>query len=286
MCGGRNQDTTLDDCDYIDITSTGNAQDFGELTVARDGCATASGAGNAITAGGSNYSGSYFNTIDWTKFSNQSDATDFGDTSVSRHWNTACQDGIYAIFVMGKTGGSMSDDMDYVNPASAGNASDWGNQNVSSMARGGAGDGSRGVILGAAGIHESSQTHCDYFSFASPGNCSDFGDLSLARFRGGAGSNDTYALHGGGQATGSNTNRIDYFVIDTVANGTDFGDLTSSKTHLTGRANASRCVWTGDESNNTNEIEYVAFGTSGNASEFGNQVQGLRFGHGGASGEA
>lgn len=70
--------------DYITISSTGNATDFGDLTVARySPGATSNGTSDRGVFGGG-WSTAYENTIDYITISSAGDATDFGDLTVAR----------------------------------------------------------------------------------------------------------------------------------------------------------------------------------------------------------
>ena len=67
-----------------------------------------------------------------------------------------------------------------------------------------------------------------YATFDTPGNASDFGDLTLARKRLTATSNLTRAVFiagNYGSGNGTRTDVIDYVTIDTLGNATDFGDM-------------------------------------------------------------
>tara|TARA_B100001057_G_scaffold303330_1_gene303548 strand:+ start:501 stop:779 length:279 start_codon:yes stop_codon:yes gene_type:complete len=67
-----------------------------------------------------------------------------------------------------------------------------------------------------------------YVAFDTPGNATDFGDLSVTRKRVSGTSNLTRAVFIGGSAgsgNGTMVNTIDYVTIDTAANATDFGDI-------------------------------------------------------------
>ena len=69
-----------DRIDYITIASTGAGQDFGNLSAAASGRATAGSPTRAIMTGGdSNASGSYVNTMDFVTMTTRGDAKDFGD---------------------------------------------------------------------------------------------------------------------------------------------------------------------------------------------------------------
>jgi len=69
--------------DYITIATTGNATDFGDLTVARryiNGCASTT---RGVFGGGFDTANS--NVIDYITIATTGNATDFGDMTVSRN---------------------------------------------------------------------------------------------------------------------------------------------------------------------------------------------------------
>jgi len=76
--------------DYITIASTGNATDFGDLTVARAQLAAASSSTTAVFAGGQNTSGASVNTIDYVTIASTGNATDFGDLSSAYDQQGGC----------------------------------------------------------------------------------------------------------------------------------------------------------------------------------------------------
>ena len=70
---------------YITIASTGNALDFGDLTVARGYLQGASGTTKMTMAGGfTSVFSTYTNTIDTITIASTGNATDFGDLSVNQ----------------------------------------------------------------------------------------------------------------------------------------------------------------------------------------------------------
>ena len=81
--------TLRNQIDYITIGSTGNATDFGDLTVATEYCKGASGTTRGTITGG-NRSGSGVNVIETIYISSSGNATDFGDlTSIRRYHGSA-----------------------------------------------------------------------------------------------------------------------------------------------------------------------------------------------------
>ena len=72
--------------DYVTISTPGNATDFGDLTVARNGlAATSNGTDNRGIFGGGYDGSNYQNTIDYVTISTPGNATDFGDLTVARN---------------------------------------------------------------------------------------------------------------------------------------------------------------------------------------------------------
>jgi hypothetical protein len=65
--------------DYITIATTGNATDFGDLTVARARLGAASSTTRGVFSGGINTAGTPQNVIDYVTIATTGNATDFGD---------------------------------------------------------------------------------------------------------------------------------------------------------------------------------------------------------------
>jgi alpha-D-ribose 1-methylphosphonate 5-triphosphate synthase subunit PhnG len=78
--------------DYITIDTTGNATDFGDLTVTRAAGGSAASSTRAVYAGGSDAGGRH-NTIDYVTIGTTGNATDFGDLTLTRSHLAGCSDG-------------------------------------------------------------------------------------------------------------------------------------------------------------------------------------------------
>ena len=110
------------------MASSGNASDYGDLTVSRTDCGEQSNtcsSTRALVAGGSTFT----NVIDYITMASNAGGTDFGDLrgNYARQFGTASL--TRAIFGGGSWGGSgvnCDDQIDYVTIASTGNASDFG----------------------------------------------------------------------------------------------------------------------------------------------------------------
>ena len=89
MVGGGYPDNNT--IGYFETSTPGNAIDFGDLTVARQGpgaCSNGVGydADRACWGGG----GSTYDTIDYVAISTPGNATDFGDLTQARRYTAAC----------------------------------------------------------------------------------------------------------------------------------------------------------------------------------------------------
>ena len=127
LFGGGSTGSDSNVIDYVTIASTGNATDFGDLTVARYGLAGCSSTTRGLFAGG--YSPTS-NVIDYVTIASTGNATDFGDLTVARYYLAGCSSSTRGLFGGGNTG-SYSNVIDYVTIASTGNATDFGNLTVS-----------------------------------------------------------------------------------------------------------------------------------------------------------
>ena len=124
-------------------------------------------------------------------------------------------------------GGTDSDVIDYVNIASTGNATDFGNLTKARQESGGFSNTTRGIVAGDS-VPASDNT-IDFWTIPSTGNAQDFGDLSTSNhYSPSSGSSPTRAVNGGGGYP-STTDVIDYVQIMTTGNSVDFGNLTVAR---------------------------------------------------------
>ena len=116
--------------DFVNISTTGNAADFGDQVTAASHHAGCSNAVRAIT--GLGYHGSDYsnrvNVIEYITIATLGDATDFGDLTRSNSTAAACASSTRGVFVGGGQASSPygTTVMDYVQIMSTGNAVDFG----------------------------------------------------------------------------------------------------------------------------------------------------------------
>ena len=114
--------------DLITIASTGNAEVYGDLTVARYGGGSSSSTTRAVFGGG--WASPLTNTIDYCQIATTGNAADFGDLTIARYGMSNCgaSDNIRGMFMGGHTNPNPHvDTVDYITFATEGNAVDFGN---------------------------------------------------------------------------------------------------------------------------------------------------------------
>ena len=280
--GGTTPSAETNRIGFITISTLGNGQDFGDLTVARFQL----GGHGSRTRGIFNFgevigSPNFTNTIDFVTIASTGNATDFGDGLGQKMKASATGSNTRAIF----QGGYVQNVVSYVNPASEGNAIDFGDLTENSERSSGLSSSTRAVRLGGRGPTSAYQDTIDFATILTLGNYTDFGNLSTAAADGSACSNSTRGIYFSGYS-GSNLNTIEYIQIATAGNAVDFGDQLSAKGYGTAVSSPTRAVNMGGfniPSTASNVIEYVEISTLGNAVDFGDADSGTIQSAGGVS---
>ena len=225
--GGVSSGSYINIIDYVLFSTLGDASDFGDLTQSRGSATSASNTTRGLWAGGYGdgspvpTSGSDY--IDYITIATLGDATDFGNTIISKMSSSGgCANATRAVFYSGYDGvtNSNTDNIDYVTIATPGNASDFGNAFEARRGLGGASNTTRGVFFG--GKTGSNTNTIDYVTIATLGNGTDFGSLTYSTQGCASCANGTRAVTAGGQYY---VNTMDYVTIANTGNATDFGDL-------------------------------------------------------------
>ena len=283
IVAGGNAPSASNVIDYINIASTGNAADFGDLLQAQ---ASFSGTGNQtqLTTFGGNNPG---NTTQMQQvlFQSLGNGNDFGDLVNANRYLATAGNKIKAITGGSNGGGPSSADtaIQCVIYASQGQSFDTG----ADMTKGGWGQAAassptRAIFAGRqnndsfpndANLYSNT---IDYVDFASVGSCSDFGDLGTGRQYGGGVSSSTRACIGGGTVNpGTITNDIEYITMASTGNGTTFGDLSVSRRLLGQQLSTNtRGVFCGGSTPTvSNVMDYITISSTGNATDFGDLTQ-------------
>tara|TARA_A100001518_G_C1210618_1_gene53196 strand:- start:203 stop:1366 length:1164 start_codon:yes stop_codon:yes gene_type:complete len=272
--------------DFVTITTTGDATDFGDATgnlgfktgggsnghggikldnFQRPSVTYMPGSGRVFFSGGSPNT----NTIELVNVNTLGNSSDFGNLSVGRRGAAG-----YSSLTRGMTGGgftpSASNVIDSFEMASQGNAADFGDLTVARLSSG-ASNQTRGLHM--AGGTPTRGNVIDYVTIASAGNATDFGDTTINVSQGGATASPTRAVRGGGSQPSPYTNVMDYVTIGSTGNATDFGDLTNSVNEIAAISSSVRGCWAGGQTApsdaNSNVIEYITIASTGNATDFG-----------------
>ena len=262
---------------YITIATTGNATDFGNLSLARYYVRGTASSTRGVFAGGTYPSPAVTNTIDYVTISSQGGANDFGDMSLQRNGLAAFGDGTRGILAGGYTTptNTQTNVIEFVNIATTGIVNDFGTlPRFGRELMAGFASPTRGIIAGGARGSITTQVESDiqFVTIATGGNSERFGELIRLRYRLSGASNSVRGLTFGGRYPGdtNGTKEIDFITIATEGNAQDFGDLTIDVHESGALASSTRGINFGGETPSlTNVIEFVTIASAGDGTDFG-----------------
>ena len=294
LFGGGETPSLTDRIDFINVDTTGNATDFGDISFSRRNLKSTSDRTRMIFTGGyTSGPAVVYNTLEFVTMASTGDVTDFGDLTQARSRHSG-----FASSTRGFAAGGMSSPspttpsevIDYVTIQSTGNAVDFGNMTSARLGPSGAQSPTMGLIFG--GKDSETRNIIEYITMSSTGNAADFGDLSNDSSQGTAGSNADRAIAGSGYISpGTSTTLMQFVTIATLGNAADFGDLAQNHIECgEGACSRTRIVIPGSFSSNNNPsdtMEYQQIMTTGDFIDFGdlttnnNGTSGGSNGHGG-----
>lgn len=250
---------------YIEIATTGNSSDFGDLITSMNYGSACGSTTRIVTA--------VDTTIEYFTAATLGNALSFGTLGFSISDGAACNSSTRGVFGGGNGSPYTTASMVYVTIASTGNSTTFGNLSQSRADLAACSSSTRGLFGGGfiySGGYVRENT-IDYITIASTGNAIDFGDLTSSRAGLASCSSSTRGIFAGGDNPSSYTNVIDYVTIASVGNAIDFGDLTQARYDVSGCSNSTRGVFGGGNSasGNSNVIDYITIDTTGNATDFG-----------------
>lgn len=274
--------------DYINMSSLGNAVNFGQTTLAAQG---KSGCSSEIRGlwGGGYAPGVLSNIIDYVTIQSEGNAIDFGDLTISVSNRTACSSSTRGIWA---GGANPTNVIEYIQIATIGNALDFGDLTLDRQTPAGVSSPTRGVFGGGT-KNPLPRDIIDYITISSTGNAVTFGTLTSTRSQCASFSSSTRGVFAGGLQDTLPTivNVIDYITIASVGNAQDFGDLTLSRRWSGGTSSQTRGIIAGGLTPSiVNNIDYISIATMGNAIDFGDLVtlkwscDGVSDSHGGLGG--
>ena len=224
--------------DYVEIQSTGNAMDFGDLhTTDNPNQKAASNQIRSVFAGGYKLSVSdqWQSTIGYFNIATKGNTSAFGSLEIPGRKLYTGSNGTRGIYAgnRGNTPGSPASntkEIEYVTLMTTGNAQDFGDLTVIRIQSNGSMTSSTRMVM-QGGINPSAVNTIDYISMASTGDAIDFGDSpTTMRESSSAVSSPTRGVFNTGSEGGGTTNNaIEYITITTLGNSQDFGDLPAAR---------------------------------------------------------
>jgi len=271
---------------FVEIATTGDAVDFGDLSVTRTAQQMGMSGTRGLFGGGGapGMSGSRSNVIDYITFQSGGGANDFGDLTFPQIRHAGVSNGVRGVFCGGYSGDSpyhRLNTIQTVNIATIGNSAFFGELSVNADTDGSVSDRTRGCVAGHRMIiapqtsPSSTQTDIiDFITTAVGGTAQDFGDLTVARRVGnGCSSSRTRGLfYSGSPGPGPHRNTIDFITIQTKGNAVNFGDLTTFGNQDGASHGSSLTRSVNRVNSDANTIEFVTIATLGNTQDFGDST--------------
>jgi hypothetical protein len=287
--GGQDSSGVVNVIQQITIATTGNATDFGDLFTACSAQASTCSANPAVQneagfppaaigllAGGDGInSAGYQTAVIFLNITTDGQSGMFGELSAKTSrmaLGTAASSTRGISRIGGSPNYTVTNELEYNTFSTKGAVTDFGDLTSGSVFGGALSNSTRGVVAlgkaGTAGGEGTQSNTIDYFTIASAGNATDFGDLTITNqyLAGVAGT--TRGIFAGGQPSGSYTDVIEYITIASTGNGTDFGDLIETNFSVGMVSSNTRAVM-GSGGRSSNQMQYVTIASTGNATDFG-----------------
>jgi hypothetical protein len=287
--GGRNDSGGTNVIQQVTIATEADATDFGDLTVAKSfsmgACSGTEAVQNetgfppaaiGLLAGGDGInSAGYQTAVIFLNITTDGQSGMFGELSAKSSrlaLGTAASSTRGITRIGGSPNYTVTNELEYNTFSTKGAVTDFGNLTSGSVFGGALSNSTRGVVAlgkaGTAGGEGTQSNTIDYFTIASAGNASDFGDLTITNqyLAGVAGT--TRGIFAGGQPSGSYTDVIEYITIASTGNGTDFGDLIETNFSVGMVSSNTRAVM-GSGGRSSNVMQYVTIASTGNGTDFG-----------------
>lgn len=278
LVGGGQRTSKSNIIDYFDITTSGNATDFGDLTVNRY-YLSATGSSSRAVFGGGDDTATEKATIDYVTPSTTGNATDFGDHINGTRDEDAAGNGTRGLFGGGQYDTTAASSIEYITIDTTGNATDFGDLTKQRNASGAVANSTYCLFAGGydGAPSYAADGSIDYVTIDTTGNASDWGDTVGGNEQDMAcASDETRGVMFSGYQ-GSRTNQIQYISLESTGNATDFGDLTTSRNNAMGTGNGTYAVCCGGYDGNVlNVIDIFTIQTAGNATDHGDLTTSTR----------
>ena len=275
--GGRDNPTYYADMDFIEIATTGNTNEFGNLRSAGQAAygGTASSTRGLVCGGYESPAAAVVSAIQYYTFSSGGGANDFGDLIAANNQASGASNNRLAVLA-GEYPSYRQTTLQFVTIATTGDATAFGDLVGNDIGSGGISSPTRGIMHG---VDRNGTTikMTQFFEIATRGNAQDFGELvNKYKAQGGASSSTRGLSMAGYINSSTQSNGIDFCTIATKGNFEDFGDLTTARHSASGTSNSVRAVLgggaTGSSGSNTNVMDFVTIASTGDASDFGDMT--------------
>jgi len=264
------------DISYIDISSKGNAKEFGNLGEAAGylNGNNVSSSTRGLRQGG--FTPSRVNTVEYVTLASTGDATNFGDLTTGAEGGSGCASSTRAIRA-GGFGPAHVNVIDYAEISTLGDYLDFGDL-PATVYNGpdGVSNGTRGIFAGGSRGGNSGVSQIDMITISSKGNSVKFGEIIQERRNLIPCANNTRGIFMGGRFAelAGEGSFIEYITMASEGNAVFFGDLGTDRFRGAGTNNHIRGVAVGGDTNqpngsNINVIEFITIATTGNAQDFG-----------------
>ena len=165
-----------DEIDYVTIASTGDAQNFGDLTGAYYAPSGCSSSIRGISFGGRAGS-TYYNIINYFTIPSTGNALDYGDLATTNAFSVATSNSTRGLVFGGLNNPTNVNTIQFVTIASMGNAQDFGD--LPAGRRGKAASASATRAISSGGYDGSDYTDAiEFVTIPTTGNAIDFGNLT------------------------------------------------------------------------------------------------------------
>jgi hypothetical protein len=286
--------------EYITISTLGDSQNFGDLTLQNSVQGSCSSNIRGLFAGGYTYpnagTGIYrTNKITGWTFASTGSHVDFGSTiSQTSQGLVGLSNQTRGIFHIGyitspSTPQGISNILDYVTIASIGNGVDFGDLSNPKSEVSSCSSPVRGIFMGGYTGPSQITNRIDYVTISTLGDAQDFGDLTHIVRASSGGGNSIRGIRMGGVGSPAIVNTIDFITITSTGNAQDFGDLSNTISDAGHNVSSpTRSILAGGFTPAAiDTIQYINNQTTGNSIDFGNlnankgQFAGASNAHGG-----
>jgi len=199
---GGGYSNTVNAIQYVEIMTTGNASDFGDLRSRSNFqyIAAASSSVRGFFMANGDAGNNQNSDVDVVTIASKGNSVKFGDMTHKRGQSASFSNSTRAIQACGSDGPSArsTNTIDYITMSSDGTGIDFGDSpNSVSQLKTGAASQTRGCFAGGTPDGNAAINVINFIQIATTGNAQDFGDLSFGRRNGMGGLSDSHGGLGG-----------------------------------------------------------------------------------------